>query len=193
MWNTTIKNGSLNNQFDSYLTEMSDQRIVEDGAIVVSNRVSPGVSDEVIDDLLDEGIVGLADYNIGPSLDPDDLPKKNSTGRGSLNDIMAFSRVGGYLLAHKDGLDRIVAGRARPGSLRFEKIKMGDGSTKVLKCIQLDAYADIEKNELEGIHEIADTEGRSRHTFTDLNDEEEVEQVVAAVTMLEREGRLTYR
>lgn len=170
-----------------------DRRVVEDGAIVVSNRVSPGVSDEVIDDLLDDGIVGMADYDIGPSLDPDDLSKKNKTGRGSLNDIMTFSRVGGYLLAHKDGLDRVVAGRARPGSLRFEKIEMGDGSTKVLKCIQLDAYADIEEGELEGIQEIANTQGRSRHTFTDLTDEEEVERVVAAVTMLERDGRLKYR
>jgi hypothetical protein len=170
-----------------------DRRVVEDGAMVVSNRVSPDVSEEVIDDLLDEGVVGLVDYDIGPSLDPDELSKNNTTGRGSLNDLLEFSRVGGYLVAHKDGLDRIVSGRARPGSLRFERIEMSDGSEKVLKCVQLDAYAEIGEDELEGIHQISGMEGRSRHTFTDLDDEDEIEQVVAAVTMLEREGRLVYR
>lgn len=170
-----------------------DRRVVGDGAMVVSNRVSPDIAEEVIDDLLDEGIVGLVDYNIGPSLDSDRLDKTNGPGRGSLNDLREFSRVGGYLLAHKDGLDRIVAGRARPGSLRLEKIEMADGSEKVLKCVQLDAYAEIAEDELEGVHGIAGKEGRSRHTFTDLDDNDEIEQVVAAVTMLEREGRLEYR
>jgi hypothetical protein len=170
-----------------------DRRVVEDGAMVVSNRVSPDVSEKVIDGLLDEGIVGLVDYGIGPSLDPEALPKDNTTGRGSLNDLLEFSRVGGYLVAHKDGLDRIVSGRARPGSLRFERIEMSDGSEKVLKCVQLDAYAEVGEDELEGIHQISGMEGRSRHTFTDLDDEDEIEQVVAAVTMLEREGRLVYR
>jgi len=57
-----------------------DRRVVEDGAMVVSNRVSPEVSEEVIDGLLDEGVVGLVDYGIGPSLDPEALSKKNATG-----------------------------------------------------------------------------------------------------------------
>lgn len=178
---------------ESASAEGRDRRVVGEGALVVSNRVSPDISEEAIDDLLDEGIVGLVDYDIGPSLDPDSLPKKNTTGRGSLKDLMEFSRVGGYLVAHKNGLDRIVAGRARPGSLRFEKIEMVDGSEKVLKCVQLDAYAELDEDELDGIRQISGQVGLSRHTFTDLDDEDEIEQVVAAVTMLEREGRLEYR
>lgn len=170
-----------------------DGLVVEDGAMVVSNRVSPDVPEEVIDDLLDEGVVGLVDYGIGPSLDPEALPKKNATGRGSLNDLLEFSRVGGYLVAHKDGLDRIVSGWARPGSLRFERIEMPDGSEKVLKCVQLDAYAEIAADELDEIHQIAGKEGLSRLTFTDLDDEDEIEEVVTAVTTLEREGRLVYQ
>jgi hypothetical protein len=63
----------------------------------------------------------------------------------------------------------------------------------VLKCVQLDAYAEIGAGELDGIHQISGEQGRSRFTFTDLEDEDEIEQVVAAVTMLEREGRLEYR
>src|SRR6056297_2639346 len=87
------------------------ERIDDEGSIVVSNRVSPGVPDEIINELLDKGIVGQAHYDIGPCLDSDHLPKDNSAGRGSLSDLEKFSRVGGYLLAHKNGLDRVVAGR----------------------------------------------------------------------------------
>lgn len=197
----TSKNAGFNKQFIDRITGMEesanvdgrDRRVVEEGAIVVSNRVSPDVDEKVIDDLLDEGIVGAVDYDTGPSLDPEALPEDNTTGRGSLNDFMKFSRVGGYLVAHKNELDRIVAGRARPGSLRLENIEMADGSVKVLKCVQLDAYAELDEDEFDGIRQISGQAGLSRHTFTDLEDKDEIEQVVAAVTMLEREGRLRYR
>jgi hypothetical protein len=174
----------------------SARRVENDGALVVSNRVSPGVPDEIIDELLDEGIVGQAHYSNGPSLDPNDLDPSNGTGRGSLKDLEVFSRVGGYVLAHKDGMDRIVAGRARPGSLRIERIQMSDGEIRFLKCIQLDAYADIDADEFVGIKQIANVQGRSHHTFTDFDEEkqsDEIEQIVAAVTLLERDGRLKYR
>lgn len=177
-------------------TGVGAERVDNEGAIVVSNRVSPGVPDEIINELLDEGIVGLAHYNIGPSLDPEALPKKNATGRGSLTDLEKFSRVGGYLLAHTNGLDRVVAGRARPGSLRIERIRMPDGEVRVLKCIQLDAYADVDPDAFEGIRQIADAPGRNRHTFTDLDEDKdahEIERVVSVVTLLERQGELEYR
>jgi hypothetical protein len=169
------------------------RRVVGEGAMVVSNRVSPDVDEEIIDGLLDEGVVGLVDYGIGPSLDSDLLDKSNGPGRGSLNALKKFSRVGGYLVAHKDGLERVAAGRARPGSLRFEKVEMADGTEKVLKCVQLDAYGEIGSDEFDEVRRIASREGLSRHTFADLDREEEIEEVVAAVTKLERDGRLTYR
>jgi hypothetical protein len=169
------------------------RRVVGDGAMVISNRVSPDVDEEIIDGLLDEGIVGLVDYGIGASLDADLLDKSNGVGRGSLNDLREFSRVGGYLVAHKDDVDRVVVGRARPGSLRFEKIEMGDGSEKVLKCVQLDAYGEVGMGEFDAVRLVAAREGLSRHTFTELGDEDDFEEVVHAVTKLERAGRLEYR
>lgn len=171
-------------------------RIADDGALVVSNRVSPGVPEAIIDSLLDDGIVGLVDYDIGPSLDKELLDGNNGVGRGTLTALQEFSRVGGYILAHKDGLDRIIAGRARPGSLRFEKVQLNDGSTKVLKCVQLDAYGEVKKGEFEGLDQLANTEGLIRHTFLPLDKDSRadvIEQIVSAVTVLERSGRLTYQ
>lgn len=172
------------------------RRVDMDGAIVVSNRVAPGVPDYIIDELLDEGLVGQAHYDNGPSLDPETLGPKNGVGRGSLSDLETFSRVGGYVLSHKNGLDRIVAGRARPGSLRFERIEMPGGDVRVLKCVQLDAYADIDPDEFSGIEQIANQSGLNRHTFTNFDEDDDadlIERIVAVVTALERDGRLKYR
>jgi hypothetical protein len=157
--------------------------------------VAPDVPDTIIDELLDEGIVGMAHYSNGPSLDPGTLDSDNLVGRGSLSTLEAFSRAGGYALAHTAGSNRIVAGRARPGSLRIERIEMPDGDVRVLKCIQLNAYADLQAGEFQGLEEIASEQGLSRHTFTDLDQEDradDIEQIVAAVTLLERNGRLNY-
>lgn len=121
------------------------------GALVISNRVDPDVPDSIIDELLNEGIVGLADYDLGPSVDKNDLPKENTTGRGSLSDLEKFSRVGGYILAHTDGSNRIIAGRARSESLRIERVRDSTDDLTVLKCIQLDAYGDIDPDEFQGI------------------------------------------
>jgi hypothetical protein len=113
-----------------------------------------------------------------------------------MRSLEKFSRVGGYVLAHRNGMKRIVAGRARPGCLRIDRVENKDGSETVLKSAQLSAYADIDPDEFNGIREIADTEGRSRHTFLALNEDkysDQIEQIVAVVTVLERDGRLNYR
>lgn len=176
--------------------EQSARRIDDTGALVVSNRVEPGIPENILNDFLDEGIVGLTVYDNTPSLDPDNLDTDNRTGRGSVSDLEKFSRVGGYILAHRHEGKRIIVGRARPGCLRIDRVKHSDGGETVLKSVQLAAYADIEPNEFTGIHDIATESGLTRHTFTGLDEDkraDHIEQIVAAVTTLEREGRLNYR
>lgn len=168
-------------------------RLDRDGALVVSNRCEPSIPKSVRDELLDHGIVGVADFGTGASLKQEDVDA--NVQKGQLGSIEKFSRVGGYILSHTNGLDRVIVGRAQPGRLQIERAQHEDGSTTVLKCIRLDGYAELRDGEFEGIHELADMSGRNRMTFTALSDDDQdqKEQIVSAVTTLEREGRLTYR
>lgn len=168
------------------------------GALVVSNRVSPSnVDDQIVHELLDEGIVGLAYYTGAPTLDTGTLSPNNTSGRGSYSAMEKFSRTGGYVVSHMDKLERVLIGRARPGSLRFERITESDGSEFVLKCVELDAWGEINRGEFKTVDDLADEEGLNRFTFNDLTNrdsrEDQIEQVVSAVTVLERDGRLNYR
>lgn len=168
-------------------------RLDRDGAMVVSNRCEPSIPESVRDELLDLGIVGIADFSTGASLNPEDVDA--NVEKGQVSAIEKFSRVGGYILSHTNGPDRVIVGRAQPGRLQIERVQHADGSTTVVKCIRLDAYGELKDGEFTGIHELADISGRNRMTFTALGEEyqDQKEQIVSAVTTLEREGRLSYR
>lgn len=162
------------------------RRTVPKGARVMSNRVGPGVPDSIIDELLDEGIVGMLDYDIGHSADPDDID--SPSGQGALKNVATFSRTGGYVVSHKVKYDRVVVGRASPSSFRFEELEGGDYDGKVLKCVDLDVHAEISEDGFEGVFEVV--RKRPRQVFNPIGDVDHRERVVAAVTVLEREGKL---
>lgn len=158
------------------------------GALVITNLIGAAAPGDIIDDLLDEGIVGHLDWEVGASANPEDIDEENSSGKGSLRRYAEFSRAGGYVITHMKHGDRVLIGRASPSSIRFEEIKGGKYDGKILKCVDLDVWAEIDEDEFEGIHEVI--EARPRNVFHQIQDEDHAQRIVAALTTLEREGKV---
>jgi len=161
-----------------------------EGALVVSNRVDPDVPDEIIHELLDEGIVGLLDFKTGRSVDPNDLESTNYPGRGAFGNFAEVSRVGSYLISFTEDFGRVIVSRAGPSSIRFVPVENADpnGGTLWLKCIDTEIHADVDEDEWEGVFEVV--RDRHRNVFGKINDADHRERVVAALTTLEREGKI---
>jgi len=162
---------------------------------VFYNRIQHDIPDEITHELLDIGAVGQVDFDIGPTLDRDAISDHNDVREGTLVLVEQFSRTGGYVLVHLHEGTRVVVGRARPGCLRFERIQLPDGSERVLKCVQLDAFADIDPAVFDGIVG-ADAIGKPQHVFVDLNEEaypQLIDGIVSALETLEDTGRLNYQ
>lgn len=166
----------------------SARRTEPEGALVVTNRVNPGAPEKVVDELLDEGIIGQLDYDTGKSLNADELSGSNPAGKGALNNMAEFSRVGGYVVAHTKGFDRVIVGRASPDSIRFEEIKTGTHAGPVLKCAKLEVKGEITEDQFSGVYQVI--RDRPQQVFSEINNPDHAERVVAAVTTLEQEGKL---
>ncbi|WP_336328523.1 hypothetical protein [Halovenus sp. HT40] len=176
------------------------RRAQHNGAIVLTNRVAPNRGDTdgggpqypqpVIDDFIENGIFGLVDYETGRSANPEDVPQQESnTGKGALNNYAEFTEVGGYLLAH-DEFGRVYLAHATPGCGMFTTTLVNGEETE-LKCIKVDAYAEIDHDDWTGLIDIL--EDRSyRHTLAGVTDSNERERIVSAYTALERSGDLIY-
>lgn len=158
------------------------------GALVIVNRIGKALPDAVVHELLDDGIVGHLDYGTDASTNPEDVKKENKIGRGSLRRFNQFSRRGGYIVSHMLEGDRIILGRALGGCVRNEEIEGGKYDGKVLNCIQLDEYAEIEAGEFEAIDQLLAS--RTRSVFNPPDDDELAMDVIAAFGSLDRNGRL---
>jgi len=167
-------------------------RVGPNGAMVIANFIDVMKAPDMIHELLDEGIVGMLDYRTGYSFDPKDVDSSNRMGRGVLRRAGEFSRVGGFVGTHTED-ERLVIGRASPGNIRFEEFEGGDADGLVLKCFQLDAWADVDQDEFAGIHEMLKADGQSRSVFNPIHDEALAERLVAAVTDVHRRGGLKRR
>lgn len=166
----------------------SVRRTDPEGALVVTNRINPGAPDHIVDELLNEGIIGLLDYDTGKSLNADELSGRNPAGKGALNNMVEFSRVGGYVAAHTKGFDQVIVGRASPDSIRFEEIDSGKYDGTVLKCAKLEVYDEIPEDRFNGVYQVI--RDRPQQVFSEINDSDHTERVVAAVTTLEQEGKI---
>lgn len=164
----------------------AERKAEPQGAMVVKNLVKVEVPDSIVNELLDEGIVGLLDYGIEYSFNPDEISDDNPLGRGVLSNMPEFSRVGGYVLTRTPKSERIIVGRASPSCIRFEKIQ--NGTDVVLKCVELDAYADVTDEGFDGLHDVI--EERPRSVFNPIGNSDHRERVVSVVTQLERNGKI---
>ncbi|WP_313696145.1 hypothetical protein [Halorarum halobium] len=158
--------------------------------MIVTSRANPGVSDTVIDELLNDGI-GPLDYGTDESLDSEEIDASNRSGRGAINNLVDLSSRGGYGVLHKKKLDRVLLGHILVPAVRFVPIEQTNQDDITLKCFQFDRFAEITGMEdtFPEVFELLDFP-RNQHVLGEVQDDRAREVILNAFVQCELEGML---
>lgn len=158
--------------------------------MIVTSRANPGVSDAIIDELLDDGI-GPLDYGTDESLDSEEIDASNRSGRGAINNLVELSSRGGYGILHKKKLDRVFLGHIPVPAVRFVPVERTKRGHVTLKCFQFDHFAEITGMEASfpEVFELLEFP-RNQHVLGEVQDDETREVVLNAFVRCELDGLL---
>lgn len=158
--------------------------------MIVTSRANPGVSDAVIDELLDDGI-GPLDYGTDESLDSDEIDASNRSGRGAINNLVDLSSRGGYGVLHKKKLDRVLLGHIPVPAVRFVPVDRTNRGDVTLKCFQFDRFAEITgmEDRFPEVFDLLDFP-RNQHVLGEVQDYAAREIILNAFVQCELDGML---
>lgn len=158
--------------------------------MIVTSRANPGVSEAVIDELLDDGI-GPLDYGTDESLNSEEIDASNRSGRGAINNLVDLSSRGGYAVLHKKKLDRVLLGHIPVPAVRFVPVEKTDRGDVTLKCFQFDRFAEITgmEDRFPKVFDLLDFP-RNQHVLGEVLDDEACEVILNAFVQCELKGML---